>query len=137
MQENKVQVYLQIIIIYLQINNAKCVLLSGRCKVWMISELFFEAAGWMSRLLKLLFSLSMIASSLSCTTSSRRTSLQPTADPALMSLFSLFASLALMPAPQDTTEEDGARNNRLIKHLEHLQTLKDLSLKRAWNGMNF
>ncbi|CAB1452712.1 unnamed protein product [Pleuronectes platessa] len=50
----------------------------------------------------------MIASSftsiLSSTTSSRGTSLEPTTDYAfLMSFFSLLASFALMPAPQDTT----------------------------------
>ena len=44
------------------------------------------------------------ASILFSATSSRVTSLEPTTDSAFfMSLFSLFASFALMPAPQDTT----------------------------------
>ena len=75
----------------------------------------------LSRFLKVMRDIVLSASILSSATSYRVTSLKPTTDPAFfMSLFNLFASFALLPAPQGNhIKEDGARNNRLIKHLEH------------------
>ena len=58
---------------------------------------------------------------LSFASSSRVTSSEPTTHPAfLINLFSLFASFALMPAPQDNHSVDDGTSKRLREHLEHL-----------------
>ena len=92
----------------------------------------FRQRGWLSLLLNLLLSLSRVLwrgdrygpwlpAVLSASCPSPAPLEWPKTHPAfLISLFSLFASFALMPAPQDNHSVDDGTSKRLREHLEHL-----------------